>query len=407
MTTGTVGVIGYAKGRLMAASGAALHNIVDLVGPAALPVALFTHPNTDWTWIGFASGQSGIYAGGYSGDKSDVYRITIKADGTGLDVPTVAGSLPDGEVLTAIDTYVGGIVLLGTTAGVRFALENNDGTLNIGGLIPATSSVLCFEGQGRFVWYGLTNYDSLSTGLGRLDPSVFTDPLTPAYASDLMVTGQGAVTSAATFLSKRVFAVSGLGVYDESTNKVAAGTLDTGLITYGIPDQKVGMFLDVKVRTAVDTNRAYVSVDGGAFVLVGTRSTTSVDPFPVGQLPAETFEVRHELLNADADLTAGPVVTRWTLRAYPNPHQGEVIGMTLDLTETQLTAIDSISATNPRDEYDYLRTLAEARQQVTLQIGLDTLTVLIDDHQWSATTRTSDGQGWNGICELSLKAMAT
>jgi hypothetical protein len=406
----TATVLGYAKGRLMAAVANVLYNITNYASTVA-PAALWTHPNSDWTWVGFAAGQTGIYAGGYSGDKSAVYRITIKADGTGLDVPTEAGALLDGEVLTALDTYVGGVVVLGTTKGVRFALENSDGTLNIGGLVPTTSSVRCFEGQGQYIWYGLTNYDSLSTGLGRLNPAIFPDPtthpLTPAWASDLMVTGQGAVLSACTFLGLRVMAVSGLGVYAETGNKVAAGTLDSGLITYGIPDIKVGMFLDVKVRTPVDTNRAYISVDSGAFTLIGSRSTISTDPFPVGQRSGETFEVRHELLNADADLTAGPVVTRWTLRAYPAPHQGEVITLVLDLDESQLTAIDTTLERDPQSEYDFIRALQASRQLVTLQVGGETLTVVVDDHQWNATTRTSRGTGWNGICDLNVKAMAT
>jgi hypothetical protein len=404
-TTGTVTTLGYAKGRLMAAAGPILYNITDLTGPTALPTALFTHPNTDWTWLGFASGQSGIYAGGYSGDKSSVYRVTIKADGTGLDVPTVAADLPDGEVLTSVDSYVGGVVLLGTSLGVRLALENSDGTLNIGGLIETGSPVLCFEGQRRFIWYGLSDYDTLSTGLGRLDPSVFTDPLTPAWASDLMVTAQGSVLSVVTFLDKRVFTVSGQGVFNETVNKVSVGSLDTGLITFGIPDRKVAMFVDVKTRSPVDTNIAWISVDSGAFTEIGSRSTTSNDPFPVGQRGGETFELRHQLLNADTDPAAGPVLTRWTLRAYPNPPQGEVITFAINLDENQLDVGEQSFDRNPQDEYALIRALQTSRQLVQLQIAGESITVLVDDHQWNATTRTRSG-GWNGICDVSLKATA-
>lgn len=398
-------VIGYVKGRLMAAVTNGLYNITNYASMTA-PSVLFTHPNADWRWIGFAEGQSGIYAGGWSGDKSAVYFTTINSDGVGLSAPIHACSLPSGELLTGIGSDVGGIVVLGTTKGVRFAVANADGTLSVGAFIPTPASVLCFEAQDRFIWYGLSNYDTVSTGLGRLDPRSLTDPLVPAYASDLMATGQGAVTSIATFSGKRVFTVSGLGVFQESTNKVASGTLDTGLITYGIPDPKVGMFVDVKVEAPVDTNRVYVASDGGTFNLIGARSTASTDPFQVGQITAETFEIRHELVNADADATAGPVVTRWTMRAYPNPHQGEYIEFTIDLDEQQLSAGGSPVTRNPADEYAFLRALQQTRQIVQVQIGLESVSVQMSEHQYEATTRTSNGKGWNAICSVSLKSTA-
>lgn len=406
LATGNVTQVGYAKGRLMAADGPRLYNITDLVGPAALPTVLFTHPNTDWLWLGFAEGQSSIYVIGYSGDKSAVYQITIKSDGSGLNQPTIAATLPDGEIVQSIATYVGGIVLLGTNKGVRFAVENSDGSLNIGGYISTTSPVLCFEPQDEYVWYGLTNYDGLSTGLGRLAPTVFTDDLVPAYASDLMATGQGAITSVVTFGNVRVFAVSGLGVFQEQTTRVASGTLDTGLITFGIPDTKVGMFLDTKLRAAVDTNRAYISVDSGPFVLIGTRSSTSVDPFLVGERTGETFEVRHEIVNADGDSTTGTVITRYTLRAYPNPHQGEVLTVPIRLFErvdTRTTQKDL----DPAMEYELIRLLQTSRQLVPFQVGAESMTVLVDDHQFNAEKPTKTGKGWQGVCVLRLKALAT
>lgn len=406
LATGTADVVGYCLGRLMVAAGASLFNVTNLTGPAALPAALFTHGNTDWRWTGFASGQSGIYAAGYSGDKSAVYRITIKADGTGLDQPTVAATLLDGEIVTAIDTYVGGIVLVGTSKGVRFGIENGDGTIQLGGYIATSSPVLCFEPQDEYVWYGLSNYDSVSTGLGRLHPTVLVD-LTPAYASDLMATGQGAVTSAATFLNTRLFAVSGVGVFQEQASKVSVGTLDTGLIGFGIPDNKVAMFCDVKVRSAVDTNRAYISVDGSTFDLIGTRSTTSSDPFQVGEQVGETFEIRHELVNADADPTAGPIITRYTLRAYPNPHQGEVLTVPIRLFDKVDTRGATPQTYDVTREYEVIRLLQQSRQLVAFQIGDESLTVLVDDHQFNAEKPTKNGKGWQGSCVLRLKALAT
>lgn len=183
--TGTVDLVAYVKDRLMAAAGASVYNIT---ASGALPSALFAHPNTDFTWVGFAAGDTHIYAAGKSGDKSLIYRTRIKDDGTGLDAMVVAGELPDGEIVTGIYGYLG-FVVLGSDKGLRFATVGSTGDLTIGAFIPVgTGSVEAFEGQDRFVWFAWPEFDSDGSGLGRIDLQNFSDTerLTPAYASDLM-----------------------------------------------------------------------------------------------------------------------------------------------------------------------------------------------------------------------------
>ncbi len=395
-------LLGYVKGRLMAANGAVLYNVTS----GTPPTALFTQTNSDFTWVGFAEGQAAIYAGGFSGDKSLVYRIALKADATALDAPIIAGELPDGEILRSIGGYLG-FIALGTDKGIRFCAADDQGNLTIGSLIKTASAVRCFEGQDRFVWFGWTNYDSTSTGLGRLDLSTFIAPLTPAYASDLMATGQGNVTSVATFRDKRVFAVSGLGVYEQTDALVASGTLDTGLITYGLPDLKTAVYLDVKVQSPVDTNRAYVSVDRGPFVRVGSRSSTASDPFVVGEVSGETFEIRHEMLNEDAVATTGPVVTRYTLRSFPRPSQGEMFLIPVLLHESVQTVSGDAYHQKPGEEFAYLVRLRGEKRLVTLQLAEGSFTVQVDDALFQYSHLTRNKRDWNGTALLKLKSPAT
>lgn len=186
--TGTVLVCEYVKDRLMVAGGPNSKAVYNITASGALPTALFDHPNTDFRWVGFAEGVSHIYAAGWAGDKSIIYRTKIKEDGTGLDAMVVAGRLPDGEVITSITGYLGFIVL-GSDKGVRFATVSDTGNLEIGAFIPVgTGSVKAFEGQDRFAWFGWPSFDSVDSGLGRLDLQNFSDVerLAPAYASDLM-----------------------------------------------------------------------------------------------------------------------------------------------------------------------------------------------------------------------------
>lgn len=400
--TGTVSLVGYVKGRLMAASGASLYNIT---ATGALPTALFTQPNSDFAWVGFSEGPTAIYAAGFSGDKSLIYRITIKADGTGLDIPIIAGELPDGEIIRAVGSYLG-FVLLGTDKGIRFCATDGDGNLTIGALIRTSQPVRCFEGQDKYVWFGWSNYDSTSTGLGRLDLSTFIAPLTPAYASDLMASGQGAVTSCVTFLDKRIFTVSGLGAFAESKDLVSSGTIDTGLISYGMSDPKVAVFVDVRLSDRSGSNLVYFAPDGGTFTLLGTRDAGDSDePFQVGQIVGEAFEIRHELIRDAADTTTGPVLTRHTLRSYPKPTRGEIWTVPILLHEVVKDRSDSEVRVDVQGELDALLALQDSRALVVYQTGSQSHTVLVDDSVFIVSHATSDGRAWNGTCNVKIKAV--
>jgi hypothetical protein len=404
--TGTVTLLGYIKGRLMAAAGSSVYNIT---ASGTLPAALFTHPNTDFTWIGFAGGPTlpVIYAAGFSGDKSLVYRTAIKADGTGLDAMIVAGELPDGEIVRSIDSYLG-FVLLGTDEGVRFCATDSQGNLQIGALIRTGVPVRCFEGQDRFVWFGWSNYDAASTGLGRMDLTAFPTSglLAPAYASDLMADGQGAVTTVVSFGRLRLFTVSGLGVFGETSEKVESGTLDSGLITYGLSDPKVAVFVDVRLSDLSGSNSAWLAVDGGEFVQLGTRGGDSDDEaFQAGQIDGESFEVRHELVRSATSATAGPVVTRWTLRSYPKTTRGEIFTVPLLLHETVTDRGDVEVPVDVAVELAELLVLQTSRQLFIYQVGEETHTVLLEDSVFAYSHRTSDGRAWNGTHNVKLKGV--
>lgn len=406
--TGTVNVVGYVKGRLMAAAGGTLYNITTL--GAALPAALYTHPNSSFTWVGFTEGSSFIYAGGYAGDKSLIYRTAIRPDGTALDIPVVAGELPDGEIIRSLQGYLG-FMVLGTDKGVRFAAVDGNGNLTIGKLIETNSSVRCFEPQDRFVWFGWTNYDGTSTGLGRLDLSVFVDPFTPAHASDLMATGQGTVNSVVTFGTNydiRLFSVSGIGVYVEITDLVESGTLRWGQITYGIPDKKTAMYYHLRTEPLAGTVDVTFSTDGGSFGAIGSMTTTGDSSLNIqtGQQTGERFEIQ-ETFNRDGDdETLGPVMTRHTLRAYPSPSRGTDFIVPLILHEEMRWKGQEYSL-DPQAELSALQAMIDSHQPENYQEGSETFTVFVEGIEWRPHHLTRDGTFFNGLAVVQLKAVAT
>lgn len=402
--TGTVSLVAYAKDRIMAAGGASIYNITTAYpGPAALPAALFTHRNSAFTWVGFAEGQRHIYAAGFLGDKSTIYRTQVQPEGTALSIPVVAGELPDGEVIRAIQGYLSYIVL-GTDLGVRFCAVDADGNLVIGSLIPTASPVKAFEPQDKYVWYGLTNYDSTSTGLGRLNLQEFTSPLTPAYASDIMATGQGEVASIITFQSRRAFTVSGSGVFvEDMSNKVLTGTLDTGLFTFSTPDPKTLEFVDVRYKSLAGTHTVFLAKGDGVFSSIGSNSSGSDTQFSAGPSRANEFELRHSLARSASSPDTGPIISRHTLKGFIALDAGYFIYAPFLITERDKCLDGSERARDPKLERAYLIQLHSDQATIPYQEGDTTTLVTVDNFDWFPTHLNKSKRAYNGTMLVKLR----
>lgn len=409
---GAPDILGFHKGRLMAAKDNVVYNVT---GTGA-PTWSFTHPNTDFKWTCFGAGTGCIYMGGYSGDKSIIYFVTVKDDGTGLNVPQVAGELPDGEIVRALTGYLG-FLNVGTDNGRRLAEMASNNFLTIGALTPSENPVLCFEPQDRFVWYGWTNFDSSYTGLGRMDLSQLVEANVPAYSSDLMVGSavvgfgvQGIVTSVATSHDRRVYTVSGYGLVRElptpSTTDVPY--FETSEITYGIPDDKVALSLAIE-HEALTSNqyiRCYVSVDGGAYELVGSNnvygSRHPSTPFKIDELTGSTFRIKFVLFREDATPTS---LNRYTLRAYPVPERGRTIVVALKLHDELYDANETTYSMDVKAARAFVENLLVNGRIVRYQELGDTYSVFVDQLQFERWKRSHTNEAWQGTLACKLKVL--
>ncbi len=402
VTTVLFALVGWAKGRLL---GFYLGGVYNPVAGGTAPAALWTHPlGADWIWDAVGEGPNHILMAGHVGDKSVIYKTGVKPDGTALDIPTVAASLPEGEIARSLSGYLD-YVVVGTDRGVRFAAPDGNGNLTLGALIPTPNPVLCAEGQDRFVWFGWTNYDTAYTGLGRMDLTTFTAPLTPAYASDLMAAAQGTVQGVVTYLNKRWFSVAGQGVYVETTGTAAAGRLISGRVTFDLPDTKTA--LDMDVRHDPLTSPAYVTVslsaDSNTPVVVGTskvaNSTSPPDEaFTLNQLRGSTFEWTVDMTNA--------VLRRVTLRADPHSERTTRFSVPLLLRES----IEGDAAVEMPVDVDtervYLIDLCETGAIVAYQEGAESFRVKVQDYRWHPTNlRTKNRTGYQGTLVAILKGV--
>ena len=230
--------------------------------------------------------------------------------------------------------------------------------------------------------------------------------MVPAYASDLMVTEQGTVSSVITWSGRRIFTVDGEGTYIESaTNYVASGQVHSGRITYGVAEQLRttsaeftcdplpasggGIDLDVLDETGAVNQGPLASA-------TGTRRAKSA----VAVVADEWVELRTTLTRTAA--TSTPTLTRLTLRAMPLPFRVEEIWLPIQLHELVGHKGDQQVDLDPYAEWAALRALMAARAPVTLVMGSETLTVVVDgmfvgDEAGEADSWTHDDSWFNGV----------
>ncbi|MFZ9885636.1 MAG: hypothetical protein ACO3ON_09315, partial [Ilumatobacteraceae bacterium] len=335
----------------------------------------------DFNWVGFAGGQNSIYCAGYSGNKSIIYKTAIKADGTALDIPTVAGELPLGERVTAIHGYLG-YVVIGLSDGFRFCSADDNGNLLIGPKIVTGSSVDEFAGVGQYIYFGYKNFDSTSTGIGRMDISVFISTNQPAYASDLMVTGQGAIPDVHEFNNKPVFTIAGLGLYTEhATNLVSSGYLRSGIYRWGVPDAKFIPKLDLRCLPLAGSVTLSGASDGGEFHDFTTLSTENVKEETFDGLEDKIFEAEIKVTLARASgATTGPTLTRWMARAYAAPLRSQIFSVPL-LMHHKLNVQGREYWQDVDGELGYLRDLVDNPRVVTYQENTETFAVVVENVQ--------------------------
>lgn len=380
------------------------------------------HHGTEFVWTA-STGVGGYhYFAGTKGDKSIIYKITLTDAATALGAAIVSGELPDGELVKHLGSYLG-YLIIGTSKGIRFANTDASGYITIGGLIETGQPVFCSEGQDRFVWFGWGNYDSISSGLGRMDLAEFTAALTPAYASDLMAGKpalktstdtpiaenpvQGNVKSVVTFNNKRVFAVAAEGVFAEDTAKVPIATLDTGLISHGIIDNKYAAFLDARmeplaVNTVIKLSHA---VDSGEFITSGSQDRDGdvyTGEFFVGD-QGRNFELRVTFgdVRPDPLVTSDVTCTGFMLRSYPAPKRVSKFSIPVMLFDS-INVADRDWAGNPGLDFAFLTDLHKKQLPFTYQEGEVSYTVVMDDYQWLPEKR-SNVSGFQGTFVAVLR----
>lgn len=297
-----------------------------------LPTAVYSHPNTGFTYTSITSSGTAIYLSGYSGIQSTIQKFTLTTAGA---MPTLtsaitAAELPVGEVVYKIYYYLG-YMAIGTNLGIRIAAvsDTTDGAISYGPLLVETSQPCYdFAARDKFLWCA-TGVEG-SPGVIRVNLGQEISSLVFAYAYDLYypsVTSR--VTTACSFLGNldRLSYVSANNgatngaVYSESaTVKIAAGELRTGFIRYNTLENKLFKNLTPRFNTANGGMVVYSVQDGDIEASIGTYPQGSaVDvigiPYPVGAQQFLGFKFTFS--RSTTDTTKGPVFTGYQVNSLP------------------------------------------------------------------------------------------
>lgn len=406
-------LLALVKGFLVAGIGNALYDITSGVADDTTRIGGTRLPGH--RWVAATDGLGAAYLLGGQGDRWSVYWITVREDASTLDPPVVAAPLPEGETGTALGSYLG-FVLIGTDRGVRFATTAGDNTLTYGRLIVTGNAVESFEGQDRFVWFGIggqvpSNEEPLRqtwAGLARMDLSTFTAPLTPAFASDLVASDEptAAATHVVTFQGDLVFVVPNRGVYrQDRTTKATDGWLMQGVFNQGVRDTKIGLYSHVSceplvgsigvdmAENALEPLLAVIDVDAPGSVSSGNVNTP---------LRWDGLVVRYRLVSAGA---ASPRMTRFEVRCVPKIGQAHEWQVPLILS----SVYDYRNVTGGRDlseTMDNLMRLVEQGATFTYREGDRSYSCFSPGYEWRPMSQVSGTDQFQGIFVLRIRAIS-
>ena len=394
-----------------------------------------------WVWSAICQGTSQIYASGYNliaGQKSDgaVYRTTQNATAgataSGYDYPIRALPFAAGEYPTALYPYLN-YIFVGTNLGARMCqtlnaydpTANGTGDLKAGPIVPGINyqealPVTGFVGYKQYVWFTWSNYDGTSTGIGRMDLTNFIDDLALAYASDLMVTGQGTVdidwdyTQNAPLISV-LGSGAAAGVWQQSANLVPSGIFTSGQISYDIPENKTALYLRITAPDMAGSVFANITVDNGDPILLGEWANGADlgiynpnDPMPIPSvtnfagLSGKQFNVSLTLTASD---NKSPVLSRWQLDALPQVASETNIMVVLSpYPDSVVEGADTWY--DPYGEYYYLDQIRRAASVVWYVEGRLSARVIIESVEWCPERQRADYQkGYLGLIVCTLKTI--
>ena len=435
--TVTSSAMGYVKQRLVVGINNALYETATTGGGGALPTPVYTHPNTSWVWTSIAEGGNAIYAAGYAGANSAVYKFTL--DTTTGAMPTltsgiIAAVVPDGEIIHQIYVHLMAYMAMGTNKGLRIgAIDNTTGNITYGPLIITTEHpIRGFDAHNAYIYAASSFHDPVTDisvpGIYRIDLATEIDTLRFAYQADVYpedISSGEAVdvcwlgrSQQLAFIcgtvSSAVVTTGDLGLYVQSATELyPSGYLETGLIRFNTLEPKnfkrvVGRgdftYGSMNIETRSDAGTLYdlVSYD----VAIGAPEVTITSP-----AGAQDSMGLYFALSRDAtDTTKGPVFKGYQLKAVPATPRTRIISAPLMNYDTETDKYNQTVGYEGRaiDRLGLLESAEAAGDILTWQDFRisETVQCLIEEVKFTDVTPPDKRlTGFGGIITLTIRTV--
>ena len=434
-TTVTSSLLRFVKARVMYAENNQIFEITNLTPTSAtLPAELYAHPNNGWVWSDFAEGPTAIYASGYAGEESLIYKIDVTATTTTvtLSVPVVVAEMPRGEQILSMYSYVGSFLIVGTSEGCRVASISDNGTLTMGPLIFNNSHVDDAVAYGKYVYVTVRDKGEAGNGVQRaglyrinlgqpLNNTSFSSSLQFAYAPDLVApAGVAGETRSVTIAEDRLwFSVNGAGVYREMATYVDDGWIETGRIRLGVVENKSWRDLRlIGVNGLQGTITAYASVTGSnspstwdAVVSVDSNITDNNGKLNASApLPTPDLWVAFRL-QSNVSCSCSARMIGYQVRAVPSPRRNELIQIPVRMFDYEKDRQGSSygRANGAYDRFIALKQMENVGNTVPFRDYTtgEQLEVYVEQVTWKKTLAPSRGDRKNigGIVTMLLRSV--
>jgi hypothetical protein len=395
----------------------------DLINGSTLMPAL-------WQWAGITEGTNAIYLGGYAGDHSAIYKLQV--DNTGaLGTIVTAATLPRGETVLSLYSYLGTFLMVGTNKGARIATLEQNGDMTYGPLVfHNENGVYDFEGRDSYIWAGNTNQVNTNSGTTRINLGQpltligYAQPISSgvyARATDAYADGIFGQVNGVRILgndNQVAFAINGSGIWlQHPTELVESGQIRTARIRYDTMENKA--WKRIRVRTSDDLAGGDIEIfkigpttDTVITTLYeGNTTTADIDLGDAYTVAGPDASFKLNLTRNSTSATTGPVVVGIAVKALPTPTRARVLQIPLFCYDKETDKTGNIIGYEgySRERLNALETIEANGQTVILQDfnqGGEPTEVIIDQVTFTRSTPANRNYtGFGGIITLIARTV--
>jgi hypothetical protein len=395
----------------------------DLIDGSTLMPAL-------WQWTGITEGTNAIYLSGYAGEHSTIFKLQV--DNTGaLGTLITAATLPRGEIVLSLYSYLGTYIMVGTNKGARVAALDQNGDMQYGPLVFTNANgVYDFEGRDSYIWAGNTNGINTNSGTTRINLaqpiSLAGNPqatFSGAYAraTDVFANGiTGTVNAVRIFggTNQVAFAITGSGIWlQHPTELVESGQIRNARIRYDTMENKA--WKRIRIRTTDNLAGGDIEVfkigptsDTVITTLYEGNSTTAdidLGDAYIDATPDASFKLA--LTRNTTDATTGPVVVGIAVKALPTPTRARLLQIPLFCYDKETDKTGNMIGYEgySRERLNALETIEANGQTVILQDfnqGGEPTEVIIEQITFTRSTPANRNYtGFGGIIQLIARTV--